>query len=269
MKNRLEAELISIAHRVLKLKNKSEIIQLQKETLNLYEKLSVLRFVEENYPDGIIPEDIEEKLENPAETEKVVVETIVEEEEIIDEKSSAAVEKTENTIVEETKEEPTSEKETILPEKKVIESAEEVFSFDTRFEEFEAQLANAKPSKAPTIFDEVTPVEEPVFVPVQTQQTGIKKTETVITETPKNVSINDAIKKNFNIGLNDKIAFEFHLFGGKSEDFNRVLSQLNTFDTFAEAKDFIENIIKPDYNNWAAKEEFESRFLEIIENKFL
>src|SRR5690606_40814391 len=65
MKNRLEAELISIAHRILKLKNKSEVIKLQQEALNLYEKLSVLRFVEENYDDSSveIPVDIEEKLE--------------------------------------------------------------------------------------------------------------------------------------------------------------------------------------------------------------
>ena len=47
MKKKLEAELISIAHRILKLKNRSELDQLQAETLNLYEKISVLRFVEE------------------------------------------------------------------------------------------------------------------------------------------------------------------------------------------------------------------------------
>lgn len=49
MKKRLEAELISIAHRILKLKNKSEIDQLYKETRKLYEALSILKFYEENY----------------------------------------------------------------------------------------------------------------------------------------------------------------------------------------------------------------------------
>jgi len=38
MKKRLEAELISIAHRILKLKNRAELDQLQQETLKLYEK---------------------------------------------------------------------------------------------------------------------------------------------------------------------------------------------------------------------------------------
>jgi hypothetical protein len=46
------------------------------------------------------------------------------------------------------------------------------------------------------------------------------------------------------------------------------LSQLNTFDSFAEAKDFILNVVKPDYNNWLGKEEYEERLLEIIESKF-
>ena len=65
MKKRLEAELISIAHRILKLKNKSELHQLHSETLKLYETLSVLKFVEENM--GIVQPkmnvgEIEDKL---------------------------------------------------------------------------------------------------------------------------------------------------------------------------------------------------------------
>ena len=49
MKKRLEAELISIAHRILKLKNKSEVDQLYKETQKLYETLSVLKFYQDNF----------------------------------------------------------------------------------------------------------------------------------------------------------------------------------------------------------------------------
>ena len=59
-----------------------------------------------------------------------------------------------------------------------------------------------------------------------------------------------------------------HLFVDNNEDFNRVLSQLNTFTSYEEAKDFIEEIIKPDYNNWVGSEEYAERFLEIVENKF-
>lgn len=51
MKRRLEADLISIAHKILQLKNKSDIDQLFFETQKLYEKLAVLRFIESQYGD--------------------------------------------------------------------------------------------------------------------------------------------------------------------------------------------------------------------------
>lgn len=70
------------------------------------------------------------------------------------------------------------------------------------------------------------------------------------------------------LGLNDKIAFEKNLFAGNGDDLNRVLSQLNTFTNWDEAKSFVLDFVKPDYNNWKNKEEFEVRFLEIVENKF-
>ena len=52
MKKRLEADLISIAHRILQLKNKSDINQLYLETQKLYEKLALLRFVDEHFGDS-------------------------------------------------------------------------------------------------------------------------------------------------------------------------------------------------------------------------
>ena len=70
MKKRLEAELISLAHRVLKLKNKSEIDQLYLESRKLYETLAVLKFYGDNYEQvksEITQEDLEEKLTAVAE----------------------------------------------------------------------------------------------------------------------------------------------------------------------------------------------------------
>ncbi len=265
MKNRLEAELISIAHRILKLKNKSEIIQLQQESLNLYEKLSVLRFVEENYDDAsvVIPSDIEERIDQPAKVEPVVFESVE-----IQEKNEVVSEK-ETIILEE---EVIDETEVIL-EEKVIEQTpvndKQIidFEFDAKFKEFESQLSNAKPTQTPSIFDQLP--EEDIIVIEEEETLSVITRETESLFEPKKVSINDAVRKNFNIGLNDKVAFEFHLFGGKSQDFNRVLSQLQTFESFSEANDFIQNVVKPDYNNWLSKDEYENRFLEIIENKFL
>lgn len=82
-------------------------------------------------------------------------------------------------------------------------------------------------------------------------------------------SLNDKLsQKQLQIGLNDRIAFVKHLFAGNQSDFNRVLSQLNTFSDEAQAKHFIETVVKPDYN-WESEVEYEERLLALIERKFL
>jgi hypothetical protein len=80
-------------------------------------------------------------------------------------------------------------------------------------------------------------------------------------------SLNDRLSGNIQIGLNDRIAFVKNLFNGNQEDYNRVISQLNTLKSGDEAKNFIDSMVKPDYN-WSEKEELETRFMEIIERKF-
>jgi hypothetical protein len=55
-------------------------------------------------------------------------------------------------------------------------------------------------------------------------------------------------------------------FGNSSEDYN-VLNQLITFNTFYETRDFVQEMVKPDYN-WEGKQDYEERFMDIIE-KFL
>jgi hypothetical protein len=84
----------------------------------------------------------------------------------------------------------------------------------------------------------------------------------------KSVSLNDKLSKGINIDLNDRIAFVKHLFGNSDEDYNRVMNQLITYDSFDEAQDFIEDMVKPDYNSWEGKEDYAQRFIEIIEKKF-
>ena len=80
--------------------------------------------------------------------------------------------------------------------------------------------------------------------------------------------LNESLIKGINIGLNDKIAFTKSLFDGSEEDYSRVVSQLQTCTSLDEAFNFLENIVKPDYNNWEGKEEIEKRFLKCIESNF-
>lgn len=81
-------------------------------------------------------------------------------------------------------------------------------------------------------------------------------------------SVNDRLKRGISIGLNDRLAYIKHLFAGNTADYNRVLSQLNTFSDYQEAYKFIQLVVKPDYNNWEGKEQYEERFIKTVENKF-
>lgn len=112
--------------------------------------------------------------------------------------------------------------------------------------------------------------QEPVLPPEVTAEKRPEPTFEPIQPQPKSkASLNDRLAKGgaINIGLNDRIAFVKHLFNGEMGDFNRVLSQLNTFEQFAEAENFIEHMVKPEYD-WSQKEEFELRFYDLVRQKF-
>ncbi|NRT14166.1 hypothetical protein HNP99_000491 [Flavobacterium sp. 28A] len=378
MKKRLEADLVSIAHRVLQLKNKSDINQLYLETQKLYEKLSVLKYIDEQYGDvkpTIGRNEIEKEMESfYNKQESLPIETVVE----MTEEPLPVVEAAKNELIEETiedneeiiiaetvnevtpEEEPVVAKEEItintdfeadIKEEQIVpdvekqevtneaieedilgvapaeetieeeiaekeikatkeETPETVFSFEpvidlseevkTAAKEEAVQISfedllganysepqfikveNVAPLAPEPIFDavvekieieSVTPevvstiVEEVTPEVVKTKPPVIEKpTEATV---PKNLSINDKFSKGIDIDLNDRIAFVKHLFGNSEEDYNRVLNQLITFDNFYETRNFIEEMVKPDYNDWKGKDDYAERFIDIIEKKFL
>lgn len=414
MKKKLEAELISIAHRILKLKNRAELDQLQQETLKLYEKISVLRFVEDNFSDvkptighASAEEALEEiygleeepkvhaneveaaeakakeekakaevkeepkaeepkaeeaevkneevkseepvveeskveepvaipELETPAalleEREEAVVsvfeqeeQSTIEEEEKATDAEVETIAPDENTKIEDSglsfklafeEEAPAKQKEITFEDYKDYVEPEFVKKEDTSAKKAEGKSEEAKveePLKEETKEPEyrdwrdwepsksgdspLTPEggteaeeakeaevireplkEEPKAEPVAEEakaQNPEPRSESTVRgniatrsdfERPK--SLNDALGKMISLGLNDRIAFEKNLFSGSADDLNRVLSQLNTINNYDEAKDFIDNLVKPDYNNWEGKEEYEERFMAIVEKKF-
>ena len=81
-------------------------------------------------------------------------------------------------------------------------------------------------------------------------------------------TINDLFSKDFNIGLNDRLVFIKNLFDSNEEDYQRVISQLSTFQNWEEAESFINKFIKPDYRYWKGKDAFEKRFLSFVKNNF-
>ena len=313
MKKRISAELISIAHRILKLKNHSETLQLQQEAKNLYDQLTILRFYEENFelvkneiPEAVFEEmlegkssevfttpkveevetkvettvpEIEPEISAPQPEEKIVVaELILEEsEEEVLETEEAANEVEGEDVEEEVEEIEEQKPETKVNKKEII--AKQISFEDMLVHDYQ-ELDFVKVDEVPAVVEQAT---ESVFEAepevsldiepiIETEPTSMvedkveKPSEKKKEE--KAMSLNDKLNKGINIGLNDRIAFEKKLFGGNADDFNRVLSQLNTFDNFEEAQSFILDFVKPDYNNWQGNEEFETRFLEIIEKKF-
>lgn len=100
---------------------------------------------------------------------------------------------------------------------------------------------------------EEKPLQEDMFTSIQAGDTK---------------NLNDRLAGNvLKFGLNDRIGYVNELFGGSQEDFNRVVSQLNTIGNLGEAMEFIETHVSSEYG-WDQKEETAARFVAAVEQKF-
>lgn len=300
MKKKLEQELISIAHRVLKLTGKEDLPQLYVESKNLYEKIAILHFYENHYQslaEEIPAEKLAEKLESytNAPAQNVVAQPLVEvviKEEIISEEILEKEEVIEQPVV--------AEESVSLETEEVLTEEAPEFVFEETHEVVVKEAEEDIIEKTPTLFEPITdePIEEAKttlleiigegfedleFIKVESNNEEVTKegnenVNDVVAAVSKSIqqkavkpasSLNDVLNKGITFGLNDRIAFVKHLFAGSNEDFNRVVSQLNTFETHEEAIQFIEDLVKPDYDQWAGKEEYSERFLQIVEKNFL
>ncbi|GGE35190.1 hypothetical protein [Psychroflexus planctonicus] len=79
-------------------------------------------------------------------------------------------------------------------------------------------------------------------------------------------SLNDQLKTELKIGLNDRLAFTKKLFDGNIEAYNRVMAKMSEFSSFQEAKTYLTTQVKPNYA-WEEHEAVKQRFLEILEAK--
>ncbi len=235
MHKKLEAELVSLAHSILQMKNRHEALALKDKAREVYEKLSVLAFVDDYV--STTPNIETSKEELLKKIDQIVI------------KKETAI-----STIKEVVSEPSVEEETI-PKKT---EGNEIF--EPKFDSVKIDIGSLKTNQ-------ISSKEE------FRDSISADKTATLFDDDEKKGNekrtLNDKLLKNtIQVGLNDRIAFVKHLFNFDQSNFNNIVSQLNTFKTEKEAKEFIYNKVKPDYD-WAGKEEYEERLITLIERKFL
>ena len=279
MHKKLEADLTSLAHSILQMKNKEDVFALKSKAHEVYEKLAVLAYVEEYLINTPNPEytkeellDLVEKAEIKAKNESTsqsLEETVVSlgaTEEYDQEKSEEQeLNDSQDEDVEAVKDDAVSEGIELTLEdssvnSEVHEEVEDLFS--------QSEENTDESSEGDSEIVEPSEEETPISLEDELKDTIAVDVVADLFENAPKKSLNDKIRNDIQIGLNDRIAFVKNLFGGSQEDFNRVVSQLNSFKTEKEAKKFINKMVKPDYN-WADNEEIEQRFMSIVERKFL
>ncbi|WP_430968137.1 hypothetical protein [Spongiimicrobium sp. 2-473A-2-J] len=227
MKRKLKEELVKMSTDIITSRGLTEINELYEAAKTLYEKLAVLKFIEEKLNDieidvskNVVASKFEKMANAVMDANTSVPETNPHEEDII----TPGIDTIKDMVME-------------------MPTAAEA---DRVFAEFMPKSDVMKNDKEWTAPDALNGPSEDT----------------------KNTSLNDRLTKDISVGLNDRLAFVKHLFNDSTEDYNRVLSQLNTIDTEERSIAFVTNMVKPDYNNWEGKEQYEARFMALIERKF-
>src|SRR5690606_32200761 len=231
MKKQLEAELMILAQKVLNKQGTDDVLVLHEQAQKLYEKLTLLKYVETHFGE---------------------LQTTDHKYEIADRFEVLA-----NEVLKGNKDVPESnpnadEEEIMTP---VMDTIKDLVGEMPEEETLEDILAGILPQ--PTFvkrnMDTLTPKSSDVETIIATNSSKVKDFQA---------------SSEFKIGLNDKLAFIKHLFNDSSEDYVRVVSQINTIDSYEDAQEFIVSMVKPDYNHWEGKEAYETRFMTIVEQKF-
>ena len=245
MKKKLKAELVSLAHKILQLRDSEQYSVLAREAQTLHEKLAILAYAEKLDQAGMPTIGLKE-VEESLQKHSVDIPNEVAEPEVVE--AAPAVPETPAPKAK-TPSEIAAENEARFTEaRKSDKHRPDGTEFNTQAPLHEPVIEKIKdmvaemPPEAAAIDELIESIEPkanlqkndmfeiggeyaqmPIFEPV----TAVED------DKPKN--LNDKLKTGLKIGLNDKIAFIKHLFLGSDTDYNRVLSQLNTFNTPEEA----------------------------------
>jgi len=111
--------------------------------------------------------------------------------------------------------------------------------------------------------------EPPIFIPKDEQGNKVNQNEVappLHSEERKN--LNDHFTTSLTIDLNDRLAFIKHLFEENVSDYEAVISQIVTYETWDEVLYFIDTKVKIEYPHWKDKEDIKERFMTILKNNF-
>lgn len=156
---------------------------------------------------------------------------------------------------------PEPEETPIADSKELEEDANQLSLVDVA-EEIEAEASKSVAS-TPEASD-----EKKVYQLTEDDQEVKKESVAEKAQQEEKKSLNDRLAGGaLKFGLNDRIGFVKDLFDGSAEDFNRVVSQLNTLGSLDEAQEFLTTHIAPEYH-WSHNEETAERFMAAVEQRF-
>ena len=289
MKKVLENELISLAHRILKMRGKANVEQLKTEAGELYEKLILLDFADKHF-DGLQPTIGKEKFKQTI-ADKFKVERDHEHYPDGTEYNPEAISEPNTEKIKDIVSQMPPESEEVDG---LVDSTHQPTDHETKkeadgiygvsFDDLPDFEPAEKPSNKKSNDQDKKPedkqdaannnVEEKQKTSQKSQekpeQKELKKTsfgKLKDSETQKK-SLNKKLVKDLKLGLNNRVAFTKHLFDGNKDALNDCIKNINNCKDFTEAKLFIEQDIKPKYDYWKAKDEYEERFFNLVENKF-
>lgn len=228
MKRKIKEELVRLSTDIITSRELKNLPELYERARELYEKLAVLKLIEEKLKD--VEVDVS-KSEMGAKFETI---------------ASAVL--NENKMVPETN---PHEEDIIVPG---IDTIKHMVSEMPGGEELEEVLRRLLDK------NEFVKNEKAIVSPELSRESAKHTSAKSLNET--------LTARSISIGLNDRLAFVKHLFEGNTDAFNRILGELNRIDSEEGSLDYIDRKVKPEFNQWAGKEEYEVRFRSLIERRF-
>jgi len=234
MKKKVLSQIKAIAQGIISSENEIDITKLKNSLMQLHEKLTILEFIESS---------VETEFEKPERTA-----------------TDSKTYREQNWFKEPDPVPQTPHKE------ELVEPLTE------KIKDIVANMPNENEKAIEELLKEIIPSKETLkndleeFAASYSDNLVFERKQKVEAEETPNL-INDKVNSGLHIGLNDRTTFIKQLFDDSTDDYLRVLSQINSMSTFEEAHLFIQSQVRLDYN-WTEKEAYVDHFLSVIQKSF-